>query len=162
MSVDLPPPVLVLDCRAAAAEAERHAALPSGLLGAIAMVESSSNPLAIRVDGPSVRQPRSFGDAVELVRVLASSGRAADVGCFQINLGWHSGSFAGPSSILDPVAQAHFAARWLLLLKVRHGTWTKAVAHYHGASDETLRTRYVCRVAQAWKSSRYVEPTSCE
>lgn len=163
MSAELPPPVLVLDCHAAAAEAERHAGLPSGLLVAIAMVESSGNPIAVRVDGPPVTAPRSFSDAVELVRGLALKGRAADVGCFQLNLGWHSGSFAGPASILDPVAQAHFAARWLLLLKGRHGTWTEAVAHYHGASDEALRARYVCRVAHAWKSSRYVtEPTSCE
>ena len=49
--------------------------------------------------------------------------------------------------MLDPVTNVDYAARFLAQLKVREGTWTKAVARYHaGPDNDPAQKRYVCRV----------------
>lgn len=145
-------------CERAIVQTERrYPTLPSGLLDAIARVESGRRmpdgswqpwPLAINLDGAayyfdSVRQ------AVELVQFGVSRRRSVDIGCMQISLLHHPQAFGSHADGLDPERNVDYAARFLLQLRERFGTWTAAIAHYH-SGDQVRQVAYLDRVSRRW------------
>ncbi|MDE8346099.1 MAG: hypothetical protein POH28_08010 [Acidocella sp.] len=153
---DAPP----LGCVAAGRAAEMAAGLPANLLISIGMVESGrADPLTGRVrpwpwtvnaDGQgayfNTRQ-----DAEAFVRLAESSGaRDVDVGCFQVSLQSHRDAFANLDEAFDPVANANYAARFLLTLKAQTGSWDAAIADYHSSTPD-LGLPYQRRVLAAWR-----------
>jgi hypothetical protein len=149
----------VSPCEAAAAEAERAAGLPVGLLLAVGRVESGRWDAALQrvvpwpwaVDfGSAGRLLDSKREAVQAVQDASASGiRNIDVGCFQINLMHHPGAFASLDEAFDPPANAGYAARFLLSLRDRLGSWEEAVAAYHSA-DPSRGIPYRQLVMASW------------
>src|SRR6185437_9297498 len=107
-------------CELAGAAAEQSHGLPPGLLQAIGRVESGrwDNaagkvvvwPWSVDVDGESHRYDSSEAALRDVRAWNAAGGHSIDVGCFQINLGWHPGAFASLEQAFDPVANANYAA----------------------------------------------------
>ena len=75
-----------------------------------------------------------------------------DVGCFQVSLRYHPAAFATMADALDPVANARYAARFLLELRDKYGDWDHAVGAYHSAT-EPLGADYRGRVMAQWKGA---------
>ncbi|WP_170985249.1 transglycosylase SLT domain-containing protein [Roseomonas sp. AR75] len=127
-------------CGRAIAEAERGAGIPSGLLLAIARVESGRPapggggapwPFAINADG-SGRFPATKQAAIAEVEALRARGiRSMDVGCMQVNLFHHPNAFADLDAAFDPPRNVAYAVRFLRDLRTRTGNWSDAVAQYH-------------------------------
>jgi len=126
-------------CRAAAEDAARTTGVPLRVLMAVALTES-----ARRHEGGVVPWPWTMnlaGDgrwfdnrsaALAAARAARDSGEARfDLGCFQINYRWHGHRFASLEAMLDPAANALYAARFLARLHAETGDWTRAAGHYH-------------------------------
>jgi hypothetical protein len=139
-------------CDQAARDAESEFGLPSGMLAAIGAVESGRRPWTANVDG-SAETYRSKTEAIEaLTRVRMPRPSDVDVGCFQVSLRYHPAAFATMADALDPVANARFAAQFLLRLRDQYGDWDHAVAAYHSAT-EPLGEDYRGRVMAQWKGA---------
>jgi hypothetical protein len=145
-------PVLAMEadgataCQRAGLDAEHQFNLPPGLLLAIGVVESGRrDPTTGRVAAwPWTITANGVGQAFEsraevtvATRALQERGvTSIDVGCFQVNLRQHPTAFAGLDEAFDPQANAAYAARFLVALRTRTGSWENAVAAYHSASPE--------------------------
>ncbi len=68
--------------------------------------------------------------------LLAAGETNLDLGCFQLNLHWHAGAFSSMEEMLDPQANALYAAGFLLDLYAESGDWREAAAHYHSRDPE--------------------------
>lgn len=142
-------------CGRAASSVEATAGLPSGLLHAIGLVETGrQNPLAGRrtawpwaIDvGGQDHWYESPDAAIDAVRTLQAQGASSiDVGCFQINLLHHPNAFASLQDAFDPMANAAYAARFLLRLHAATGSWDQAIMQYHSA-DPARGGPYLARV----------------
>jgi hypothetical protein len=133
-------------CQQAALEAERKSDLPPGLLHAIGLVESgrldpltghlAAWPWTINANGAG-HMFESLPQALAATQALQQRGVASvDVGCFQINLLQHPKAFTSLEEAFDPSANAAYAARFLLSLRARTGSWESAIAAYHSATPE--------------------------
>ena len=133
-------------CNAAGEAAERQHGVPEGLLRAIGRIESGRLdrrsgqvvpwPWAINAEGKG-RLFEDRDDALVATRALQNAGTASvDVGCFQVNLMHHRAAFATLEEGFDPARNADYAARYLVALKQKTGSWEQAVAHYHSATPE--------------------------
>jgi hypothetical protein len=66
------------------------------------------------------------------VHELRSQGRSnIDVGCMQINLGYHGDAFASVADALEPAANVAYGAQFLKKLREETRSWARATAHYH-------------------------------
>ena len=153
-----PPAAAILgpgaQCRAAIRAAERAAGIPNQLMAAIGRVESGRRepdgsidpwPWSINAEGTD-HVYETKAEAVAAVRTLQSQGmRSIDVGCMQVNLLHHPDAFANLDQAFDPVANANYAAKFLLQLRDETGTWPTATAWYHSATPE-LGAEYQRRV----------------
>jgi hypothetical protein len=153
-------------CQRAGLEAERKADLPPGLLHAIGIVESgrldpatgqmAAWPWTINANGAG-RLFESQPEALTETRALQRRGvTSIDVGCFQINLLQHPAAFASLEEAFDPAANAAYAARFLLSLRARTGSWENAIAAYHSATPErgsAYRDNVLASLADSGKAS---------
>ena len=157
---------LTLSCEAAAQVAEAETGLPTGLLAAIGQVEAGRR---VTVGGPALIWPWTVNasgrgsflsdamGAVSFVNALLGQGvHSIDVGCFQVNLGFHPNAFASVVEAFDPVANARYAARFLIALHRDTGDWGDAIARYHSATQE-LGVPYRTLVFAAWSGA---DPTT--
>lgn len=146
-------------CEQAGQAAEQRLGLPAGLLLAIGRVESgrwdpalgrvAAWPWTIDVAGAG-RLFASREEAVIATAALRSAGAAnIDVGCFQISLLHHPTAFVTLDQAFDPDVNADYAARFLLDLRARTGSWPEAVAAYHSA-DPARGVPYRALVYAAW------------
>lgn len=158
----------VPDCAGVLASAARAAGVPPDLMLAVGRTEAGRTvggrvvvwPWALNVGGKA-HYAGSAAEALAVVREGHARGTTSiDVGCGQINLGWHPDAFASLEEALDPATNAAYAARYLRSLYDRHGSWTAAVAHYHSARPEAQR-RYVCLVYRRLTELRYGRAASC-
>jgi hypothetical protein len=146
-------------CEQAGIAAEQASGLPTGLLLAIGRVESgrwdpmrgrtTSWPWTINAAGKGLWFDTKEA-AAQTTRALLDGGtRSIDVGCFQINLQYHPLAFENLEQGFDPVANARYAARFLLSLFSRTGSWEAAVEAYHSA-DPVLGFAYRQQVFSVW------------
>ncbi len=146
------------DCDTAIFTAERDAALPSGLLAAIAIRESGRPgpggvlapwPWTINAEGNG-RFFATENEAIEAVQALEMRGvRSIDVGCLQVNLRHHAHAFASLAQAFDPAANAAYAARYLTALFAETGDWLAAAAAYHSRTP-ALGAPYRQAVLALW------------
>ncbi|WP_185961323.1 lytic transglycosylase domain-containing protein [Telmatospirillum sp. J64-1] len=135
------------ECATLAAQAEEMFEIPRWILQAVVMTESSNHPYALNVDGQAF-YPATKTEASALLHNHLESADNIDVGCGQISLRHHPHYFRDmPDLALDPWFNIVYAAKFLIENKLRFGTWTEAVAHYHSGNAER-RHAYVCRVAR--------------
>ncbi len=146
-------------CQQAIESATRAHAAPPGLMAAIGRVESGRHdptsgalhpwPWTVDAEGQG-----AFYDSKELaiaaVHALQARGvRSIDVGCMQVNLMHHPGAFNSLEQAFDPMANADYAARFLVELHGQAGTWPAATALYHSATPE-LGAAYQQKVMAVW------------
>jgi hypothetical protein len=127
-------------CARAIAAAERGAGIPTGLLLAIARVESGRPapqggvapwPWAMNAAGTPIYAETRTAALAELAALRARGVRSVDVGCMQVNLLHHPAAFADDAAAFDPVANVAYAVRFLRELHGRTGNWAEAIAQYH-------------------------------
>lgn len=142
----MPGPALSGDvCREAAQAAGKAAAVPDGLMGAIARVESGRPdgsggvapwPWSINVQGTD-HVYDSKAEVIAAVLAFQRRGiRSIDVGCLQVNLMYHPNAFASLEEAFDPMVNATYAAKFLGELLQQTGSWERATANYHSADPE--------------------------
>jgi hypothetical protein len=146
-------------CEAGIAAAEQAEALPLGLLGAIARVETGQFDPSLGIVRPWPWSINAAGagqvfarkqDAVDAVRRLLESGvHSIDVGCLQINLLHHPFAFATLDDAFDPAANAAYAARFLRTLFAESLDWAQAAAAYHSRTPD-IAAPYRLSVLAAW------------
>ena len=150
-------------CGAVADQIERAEDIPSGLLQALALAESGRRdpaqgrhqawPWAVRAGGDGFYLP-SKAAALAKVEALQSAGRSnIDVGCMQINLGYHGSAFASLEDAFEPTHNVAYGARFLKQLQRETGSWAKATGRYHSAERERGQA-YRARVYQIWQDLR--------
>ncbi|MBA4749970.1 MAG: lytic transglycosylase domain-containing protein [Alphaproteobacteria bacterium] len=155
-------------CAVHAAHHEYHKGIPKHLLTAISKVESgrvdqktgkvSAHPWTLNVEGIGYVY-QSKEEAIAAVRQFRRQGKKSiDVGCMQVNLHHHPKAFRSLEEALDPHKNIEYAARFLSDLKNSHGTWSKAVAHYHSATKE-LHVPYQRKVLSVWNKERLYNKT---
>lgn len=140
-------------CRDAARQAAERSGVPFDVLMAISIVETGHDgkpwPWTINVDGEG-HWLESAEAAAELVEQALGEGVTnVDLGCFQLNLRWHAGSFTSAEDMLDPARNALYAANYLAGHFAKTGDWALAAAAYHSATPEHA-DRYRARFEEAW------------
>lgn len=146
------PGKLCLDAARAAAETT---GVPLDVLLALTMVETGRGdgpwPWTVNLGGQGFWLD-SPEEAETLVRSALQEGRTnIDLGCFQLNYRWHAAAFPSISVMLEPEANAVYAARYLAEKHEQTGDWAAAAAAYHSATPEHAE-RYRERFALAWES----------
>ena len=130
-----------VDCETPILAAERRYAIPTGLLLAIAVVETGRPdahsgprhawPWTVNAGGQGLFFPDRTA-AVAWVLAAQKAGTASiDIGCLQVNLAAHPTAFRSVADGFDPALNADFAARFLLSLFGETGDWQTAVGKYH-------------------------------
>lgn len=136
-------------CDAAADAAAAGHGVPPALMRAITRVETGRDgqpwPWTLNVDGTG-QWFTSPEEAYRAAQAAAAAGSGQiDLGCFQLNLQWHGDAFPGIEAMLDPMANADYAARFLADLHAEFGDWRSAAAAYHSRTDD-LGDAYVARL----------------
>lgn len=126
-------PMTAQACRDAAQRAELRHRIPSGLLVAIAEVESGGYPWVLNTAGEGRRYASREAALADAGALLARGVLPIDIGCMQISLGHHRGVFPNLAAAFDPDRNADYAARFLMSLFLENGDgdWGRAVAQYH-------------------------------
>jgi hypothetical protein len=151
-------------CGAIATETERAEGIPPGLVRAVTLVESGrwlpedhrtqAWPWTVTA-GPKTFYLPTKRDALRKVEELQASGRSnIDVGCMQVNLGYHGDAFASLEDALDPASNIAYGAKFLKQLRVETRSWARATARYH-SSDPDLGKAYRAKVYRRWQELRH-------
>ncbi len=136
---------------------ETQKRIPEKLLAAIACVESGYRqknhhevrPWTINVHGKGYSFKTKV-EAVQAVRNFQKRGYdSIDIGLMQINLKHHPRAFKSLEDAFDPVHNISYAANFLYNLYLKHGSWHRAVRHYHSGNAE-LNHSYLQKVLKAW------------
>lgn len=150
-------------CSTLAGEVERIEGIPPGLVHAVALAESgrwsdddrSSQPWpwTVTASADSWFLP-SKAAALAKVRELQAAGRTnIDVGCMQVNLGYHGHAFRTLEEALDPVRNVTYGARFLKRLRFEARSWSGATARYH-SRDPDRGQAYRAKVYRLWRELR--------
>ena len=128
---------------------EEQYGIPSGLLEAIAFVESGINSHAINVAGKPVIATNNH-EAMKVIADARDNGISnIDVGVMQLNYRWHFNAFANIQEMLNPKKNIEYAAEFLTRLKKQHGTWYGAICNYHSSKPDHQR-KYSYKVVMKW------------
>jgi hypothetical protein len=151
-------------CGTIAAETERAEGLPPGLVRAVALVESGrwlpedrrsqAWPWTVTAGRETFYLPTKQA-ALRKVEELQASGHSnIDVGCMQVNLGYHGDAFASLEEALDPASNIAYGAKFLKHLRVATRSWARATARYH-SSDPDRGQAYRAKVYRRWQELRH-------
>lgn len=130
-------------CLEEIAKQEAQYGMPSGILKAIARVESSGSPYGeitrpwpwtLNVGGAPHYYPTKAAALTALTGFRVQSDVNIDVGCMQISLKYHPNAFPDLATALDPVANVDYGALFLTALKDASGDWLQAVGDYHSTT----------------------------
>jgi soluble lytic murein transglycosylase-like protein len=150
-------------CAALARQAEREQGIPPGLVQALALAESGRWfadegvtrpwPWTVTSGADSFFLP-SKPAALRKVHELRSQGRSnIDVGCMQVNLGYHGDAFASVAEALEPATNVAYAAQFLKQLREETRSWARATARYHSRHPARGRA-YREKVYRFWQQVR--------
>lgn len=124
---------------------EKKFAIPLDTLHSIALRESGRKhkehkivvvwPWTVNVEGQGYYF-HSKSEAIAFVRKEIVKGKESiDVGCMQINLKHHLKAFDSLEQAFDPSKNVGYGAEFLRSKYDQLGSWYKAIAHYHSATD---------------------------
>ncbi|WP_173935224.1 transglycosylase SLT domain-containing protein [Chelativorans sp. Marseille-P2723] len=138
-------------CEGEILRASQKHGVPAGILYAVGLTETgvkgSLQPYALNIEGKAVFAGNRREAVEEFMRARKRGAKLIDLGCMQINHYYHADRFRTLWDMLDPQQNVDYAARFLVELKRRHGTWSMAVARYHaGPNNNPAQKRYLCRV----------------
>lgn len=140
-------------CDAAARRAAMKSGVPEAVLLALTRTETGRNrgqglepwPWAVNQAGQGYWFPDA-DSALQFVEAQVAFGYGnLDIGCFQLNHRWHSEGFASLAAMFDPMANARYAAAYLLEKYRETGDWTAAAGAYHSGTEihaERYRARF--------------------
>jgi soluble lytic murein transglycosylase-like protein len=138
-------------CEREMLRASRDHNIPINVLYAVSLTETGRggklDPFAINVEGKAAFS-RTRAEAMDKVaRARAQGAKLIDIGCMQINHHFHGAKFGSLADMFEPARNVDYGARFLIELKQREGSWTKAVARYHaGPGNLPAQKTYVCSV----------------
>ncbi len=147
-------------CDAAVARAAAKHGAPERLLRSIALVESGRTrngerrawPWTVNMEGEG-RWFDSRDEALAFVRARQAKGaKSFDLGCLQVNHYWHGKAFDSLEAMIDPAANADYAARYLSGLAAETGDWMRAAGYYHSRNPKPF-ARYSALIADAYDSA---------
>lgn len=144
-------------CDQAAAEAAAQTGVPGSVLLAVTRVETGRAqngtlapwPWTANVAGKGLWFDTRQEAQAHLLRQALSGKRSFDVGCFQLNYRWHGGAFRSLDHMLDPKANALYAAGFLRDLRAEFGNWERAVGAYHSRTA-TYAEKYLARYRRVY------------
>lgn len=127
-------------CVDAARSAARLTGVPVEVLLAVTLVETGRDqrpwPWTVNVAGEGHWFDTASEAEAHVQSILDQGLTNVDLGCFQLNLRWHSKGFASLSDMLDPAPNATYAAEFLSRHFARTGDWVAAAAAYHSQTPE--------------------------
>lgn len=130
-------------------DAEREYNIPSGLLTAIAKIESNLEKYAVNLNGRSIL----FKDKDEALKAIRQSIDAGitniDIGIAQVNYRWHQQNFSNLEDMLLPRSNIQYAAKLLATLKREYGDWHTAIRRYHSANPY-YHKKYSRKIVLCW------------
>lgn len=136
-------------CLEAAATAAAETGVPLQVLLAVSLTETGRAiggrllpwPWTLNIEGDGFWFD-THAEALARARASRAAGRVSfDTGCFQVNYRWHGEAFASLEDMLDPVANAVYAGRFLARLRAETGSWSAAAGAYHSRTPRHA-TRY--------------------
>jgi len=131
---------------------EKKHLIPTGLLAAIAKIESSTRTLAVNIKGKSIIAS-SISDAKSIIQQkLAEGVTNIDIGVMQLNYRWHGKKFADLDEMLNPQNNISYAAKMLKALKDQYGSWQLAIRYYHSYTP-VYNVTYSRKVTLCWLES---------
>ena len=140
-------------CAEAAARAAAHAGVPYDVLLAVSVVETGRDarpwPWTVNLGGEGHWLDTDKAAETLVYQALAQGRTNIDIGCFQLNYRWHAKAFASVADMLDPEANAFYAAEYLAQHHDQTGDWATAAAAYHSATPEHAE-RYQARFESSW------------
>jgi hypothetical protein len=149
-------------CAGAVGPQEARSGIPKKLLAAISLVESGrwdaeagkgvAWPWTVTAEGKGRFFPTKSAAIAAVRRLQVRGVTNIDVGCMQVNLHYHPDAFASLEEALDPGRNVAYGAKFLGDLKRDHGSWQKAVQHYHSSTPER-RIPYQRKVYAAWRGA---------
>ena len=139
-------------CHRAAQTAAAQTGVPLSVLTAITLGETGRNrpqgfapwPWTVNLEGRGYWFASCTEAEYFVARHHAAGARSYDVGCFQVNYKWHGRAFASPLAMIDPEANAAYAAGFLKRLYAELGDWSLAAGAYHSRTP-ALAERYRAR-----------------
>lgn len=149
-----PRPVAAI-CDTVAARVARESGVPLDVMRAITRTETGRSldggflpwPWTINMEGKGLWFDGPAEAVAYAEREHARGARSFDMGCFQINFRWHGEHFASLDEMMDPLANARYAARFLSELHAETGDWQKAAGRYHSLTPKYAE-RYSARFAR--------------
>jgi len=145
-------------CEKIAEQIEKTRNLPANILTSIATVEAGrrrSNgtvapwPWSLNHAGNSLFFDTKLDAVKYLKKNITESFKNIDVGCMQVNVKWHFRHFDSFEDMLDPHKNIRYAASFLIKLEKQHGSWEKAIKHYHSSTNK-LNVKYFAKVSKVW------------
>lgn len=139
-------------CVTHAVEAEQKLGIPSGMLVAIALVESGQDgaphPFAMSVQGRPY-YARNVSDAARHLRDHRGQLRSNTyVGCMQLSVATYRGEFQPLEKIVEPRDNVFYAGQLLVRFHGEEGNWKTALTRYNGSSGRRAQA-YVCKSGRA-------------
>ena len=119
----------------------REERIPVKLLKSVTYVESGFHPWTLNVEGtPHFFSTRKAAEH-HLEKVVKKGVTNVDIGCAQINWGWHGKKFRSPKDLLSPEISLRYAARLLRQNSLATRSWMKAALLYH-SGDKIRQSIY--------------------
>ncbi|WP_375331689.1 lytic transglycosylase domain-containing protein [Candidatus Tisiphia endosymbiont of Temnostethus pusillus] len=131
---------------------EKEHNIPSGLLKAIAEVESEMKVYAVNLGGKAFIAKSKAEASKNILSYLRKGHTNIDIGVMQINWYWHKRHFSSLDEMLTPKTNVEYAAKLLTDLYLQHGDWQKAVRLYHSAKPY-YHKQYSRKVLLSWLGS---------
>lgn len=153
-------------CDLAAEMAAGRSGVPVDVLKAITRVEAGRKTGEGFAGWPWTVNQAGDGSFFESKQAAVSHVQAAlnrgetniDIGCFQINIHWHSKAFASLDAMFDPTGNAEYAASFLLRLYRETGSWDGAIGAYHSRKDSAANG-YLAKVVQVMADLPGTDPS---
>ncbi|NAZ37283.1 lytic transglycosylase domain-containing protein [Rubellimicrobium sp. CFH 75288] len=154
-------------CLRAAADAARLSGVPAAVLAALTLTETGRGsplrpwPWAVHAEGQGHWFP-TREEAVAFAEGRVAAGVTnLDIGCFQLNWRWHGEHFVSPAQMLDPLANASYAAAFLNRLRSETDGWSAAAGAFHSRSPDhaaRYRARFDAQLAALDRGGRSAGP----
>lgn len=131
--------------------AEQHG-IPPNIMRAIALTETGKTiegafkpwPWTVNFEGKGLWFENRAEASSVLTRHLAAGVTNFDVGCYQLNFKWHGHHFSSLEEMIDPYANANYAAYFLRSLFDEMNDWTAAAGAYH-SRNKLPAEKYLAR-----------------
>jgi|SaaInlStandDraft_2_1057019.scaffolds.fasta_scaffold09242_3 hypothetical protein len=146
-------------CMHAVDRAEQKHNIPGQILRAISLAESGRYdrlrkasfawPWTVTSGKNSHYLPSREAAIAKVKEMRAQNIRNIDVGCMQVNLGYHPDAFANLDEAFNPETNVAYAAAHLEKLYIARHSWTLAVGYYHSATRRLNRS-YRRKIMGLW------------